>query len=67
MSKVTLRYRHCNAKVNQLKYENVFPTDSICEANLIKGNNRCFGFSWKVGGGGSLALLDHNNPRKLGA
>jgi len=36
-----------------------------CEASLIKGNGKYFGFAWKSSGGGSLAILKTDEPCKL--
>ena len=60
-----LRYRHVYGDPQKEKYEAIFPATITTESTLIKGNSLHFGFAWKTGGGGALAILPNDKPHKL--
>eukprot|EP00331_Platyophrya_macrostoma_P006719 CAMPEP_0176424438 /NCGR_PEP_ID=MMETSP0127-20121128/10837_1 /TAXON_ID=938130 /ORGANISM="Platyophrya macrostoma, Strain WH" /LENGTH=546 /DNA_ID=CAMNT_0017805495 /DNA_START=29 /DNA_END=1669 /DNA_ORIENTATION=- len=60
-----LRFRNVYPEVHKEKYEHVQPATSSSDSGLIKGNSKYLSFAWKVGGGGSLAVLELGKPQRL--
>jgi len=61
------KYRHVfgQAAKNEECYLNVNVTRSAWDSNYIRANPKYFAVCWEAGGGGSLAVISHENQGKL--
>jgi hypothetical protein len=59
------RFRNVYGEAIKEKFEGVKPSDQTSDSCLMKGNSKYFGVSWKVGGGGCLAVLPTDKPGRL--
>jgi len=63
--KAKLRFTTLFPNTPKEKFEDVRTSTSTLDACLIKGNSRYAAVSWTSSGGGALAVLDTNTPRRL--
>lgn len=59
------KFRHVFGDAQKAKFEDLRLANKATESCGVRGNSLYFAFGWESGGGGSLAVVDINNPRRL--